>query len=1099
MPGCLKLLTLRTVRVRPFTIDETSQLQQISDDPLFLGDGSLAGNGSAASRNNSRVGSRAGIRKVINVVDDRMLIFDPPETNPMVRMQRAAFPSNTTRIREHRFVFDRLFDDTASQEDVYSNSTRPLLDSVLDGYNATVFAYGATGCGKTHTISGNPQAPGIIFLTMKELFERITEIRDTKLVDVSLSYLEIYNETIRDLLEPSSKQLILRENVDSRISVSNLSSHKPESVEEVMDMILQGNQNRTVSPTEANATSSRSHAVLQINLVQKGRTASVSQTHTFATLSIIDLAGSERASATKNRGDRLLEGANINKSLLALGNCINALCDPRRRNHVPYRDSKLTRLLKFSLGGNCKTVMIVCVSPSSKHYDETLNTLKYADRAKKIKTKVIRNEHNLDRHVGSYLKMITEQKAEIEELRRRETKAVGTAIAIAEKARNRCLQVLDDAMESLRMTYSKTAKVQEQTCKILKQLRNIINQINQVECILRSFEMVVASHKSPLTEAIPAFIKLSECMKNALQKLVKEKEAHERHCASVTREKQMRDSALATLVRRLDDTPGWTDADRVSFRAQAEALRLKSEVEMLEQVAGEPIPTKIIENLSGLVFTIVAKIGCLKTADGESLNSELEQAIDEIINNCHARFDQILGDYSAVSNAELNTNNCGSSGNSRNNNMGLSSFLAKAIKRPASVTSLQRDVLQVPPLTSRSSGRRLSGGLNTSTSIAVSAGRRMVSTSGISGLRSLRRQVPGSAKKQVVVKSPMRNHRKAVKRVRWEDDGELCLDPPTPSRAPRSGQGEIKKSGLAMPAIRADSGSGSSEDDDSLPAPPEFSTLENFSVNGDATTTTTSGPTIRVLSPTSTTKRNSRQTPPPQAQSQSQSYNNPSIDSSAAMATGPGDVSVPWIPQGSAPSSPSKSNPGSNTNNLKFGVKGELRRKSGSAGGGGGSMSRSLATSSTSVVPGISGERLSPPGRSSPPIGTVLSTPTASSTSSSTPEPTSIPTSTPTPILTKVTLQQQRTPKAGKENARPASPEKELLSSLSTVSSGLATSSSAARASPVVGSRSSSRGTTTTAATGIASSSASAALGGPARLSLATASSASKHISQRGA
>lgn len=123
------------------------------------------------------------------------------------------------------------------------------------------------------------------------------------------------------------------------------------------------------------------------------------------------------------------EGANINKSLLALGNCINALCDPRRRNHVPYRDSKLTRLLKFSLGGNCKTVMIVCVSPSSQHYDETLNTLKYADRAKEIKTKLIRNQHNLDRHVGSYLKMITEQKQEIEELRARESKVVDIAIS----------------------------------------------------------------------------------------------------------------------------------------------------------------------------------------------------------------------------------------------------------------------------------------------------------------------------------------------------------------------------------------------------------------------------------------------------------------------------------------------------------------------------------------------------------------------------------------------------------------------------------------------------------------------------------------------
>ena len=187
-------------------------------------------------------------------------------------------------------------------------------------------------------------------------------------------------------------------------------------VQEVMDMIVRGNEYRTMSPTEANATSSRSHAVLQINVSSKDRNASVNEPHTMATLSIIDLAGSERASATKNRGERLTEGANINKSLLALGSCINALCDPRKRNHIPYRNSKLTRLLKFSLGGNCRTVMIVCVSPSSAHYDETQNTLRYANRAKNIQTKSVRNVYNVDRHVKDYLKKIDEQMARINEL-----------------------------------------------------------------------------------------------------------------------------------------------------------------------------------------------------------------------------------------------------------------------------------------------------------------------------------------------------------------------------------------------------------------------------------------------------------------------------------------------------------------------------------------------------------------------------------------------------------------------------------------------------------------------------------------------------------
>ena len=430
------------VRVRPFTAAESEKLVKADNEDIFLGDGCLTGNsnsnststGSPSNRPMKRsIISTGGLRKIINVVDERMLIFDPPETNPLAKMQKNAFPNSFkgSRIREHRFVFDRLFDEDSSQYQVYNNTTRPLLDSVLDGYNATVFAYGATGCGKTHTISGTPENPGVIFLTMKELYEKIESLSDTKIFDVSLSYLEIYNETIRDLLNPATlcKNLVIREDANNKISVANLSSHRPHSVEEVMELIVQGNKNRTSSPTEANATSSRSHAVLQINVIQKGRTGDITEEHTFATLSIIDLAGSERAAATKNRGARLNEGANINKSLLALGNCINALCDPRRRNHVPYRDSKLTRLLKFSLGGNCKTVMIVCVSPSSQHYDETLNTLKYADRAKEIKTKLIRNQHTLDRHVGSYLKMITEQKQEIEELRARESKVVDIAIS----------------------------------------------------------------------------------------------------------------------------------------------------------------------------------------------------------------------------------------------------------------------------------------------------------------------------------------------------------------------------------------------------------------------------------------------------------------------------------------------------------------------------------------------------------------------------------------------------------------------------------------------------------------------------------------------
>lgn len=209
------------------------------------------------------------------------------------------------------------------------------------------------------------------------------------------------------------------------MSVPGLTTSTPDSAADVIRLISTGNAHRTVHGTEANAVSSRSHAVLSVDVRRKARTANLSDSWSVATLSVIDLAGSERASVTKNKGERLLEGANINKSLLALGNCINALCDPKARGgHVPYRNSKLTRLLKHSLGGNCRTLMIVCVAPTSAHYDETHNALQYANRAKEIKTKATRNIISVDRHVSQYVQVIFQLRQELEE-RKQEDKLRG--------------------------------------------------------------------------------------------------------------------------------------------------------------------------------------------------------------------------------------------------------------------------------------------------------------------------------------------------------------------------------------------------------------------------------------------------------------------------------------------------------------------------------------------------------------------------------------------------------------------------------------------------------------------------------------------------
>ncbi|KAK0962699.1 tubulin-dependent ATPase kip3 [Friedmanniomyces endolithicus] len=473
------------VRVRPFTIREAAQLTRNDDGPLFLGDGSLAAVPTPQLKSK-------GIRSVIKVVDEKCLVFDPPEENAVQRFGRAPMGMGK-RVKDQTFGFDRVFDENTTQGDVYEATTRNLLDSVLDGYNATVFAYGATGCGKTHTITGTAQQPGIIFLTMQELFEKVDELQTDKESEITLSYLEIYNETIRDLLNPGTggKQgLMLREDANQAVSVAGLSSHNPQNVQEVMDMVIRGNSNRTQSPTEANATSSRSHAVLQVNISLKDRNASTSEPVTMATLSIIDLAGSERASATKNRGERLLEGANINKSLLALGSCINALCDPRKKNHVPYRNSKLTRLLKFSLGGNCRTVMIVCVSPSSQHFDETQNTLRYANRAKNIQTKTVRNVYNVDRHVKDYLKKIDEQMNRINELTAQHKAHEELAFAKFRKAELKRSEIAHEGVLRIRSAFEHSGEERKERVNNMRRLRQVERRIGAISGWIGAFDRV---------------------------------------------------------------------------------------------------------------------------------------------------------------------------------------------------------------------------------------------------------------------------------------------------------------------------------------------------------------------------------------------------------------------------------------------------------------------------------------------------------------------------------------------------------------------------------------------------------------------------------
>uniref|UniRef100_A0A1B0G3A9 Kinesin motor domain-containing protein n=1 Tax=Glossina morsitans morsitans TaxID=37546 RepID=A0A1B0G3A9_GLOMM len=353
-------------------------------------------------------------KSIIKVIDETTLLFDPEEEDDGFFFQgtKQKYRDITKRVsKKMSMEFDRVFDVDATNLQIFEECTAPLVDSVLNGYNCSVFVYGATGAGKTFTMLGSYTTPGLTFLTMSHLFDKMKEKRNAYRFDVGVSYLEVYNEQVMNLLTKTGP-LKLQEDTNG-VVVSGLSLKPIYSAEELLELLAFGNSNRTQHPTDANAESSRSHAIFQVHIrMTEPKTGS----KRMVKLSMIDLAGSERAASTKGLGLRFKEGASINKSLLALGNCINKLADGLK--HIPYRDSNLTRILKDSLGGNCQTLMVANASMSSLTYEDTYNTLKYASRAKKIRSTLRQNVLKSNMPKDFYIKKVNELMEENDRLKR---------------------------------------------------------------------------------------------------------------------------------------------------------------------------------------------------------------------------------------------------------------------------------------------------------------------------------------------------------------------------------------------------------------------------------------------------------------------------------------------------------------------------------------------------------------------------------------------------------------------------------------------------------------------------------------------------------
>ena len=483
----------------------------------------------------------ADIRKEIERGAECLVEMNPDTQGTTLLVPNSTDPANSRTqsrkvIEEKKFIFDNSFwshntsdEHYAHQEDIYNALGEEFLDHNFEGYHTCIFAYGQTGSGKSYTMMGTADQPGLIPRTCEDLFQRIGSSPSPNVsYTVHVSYFEVYNEHVRDLLSSrpppasastangSTYYLKIRESPTEGPYIKDLSNMPVKSYAEILKYMRLGDASRTTASTKMNDTSSRSHAVFTIMLKQIHHDLETdSTTERVARIRLVDLAGSERAKATEATGQRLREGSNINKSLTTLGRVIAALADPKHgrihsgrkgasRDVVPYRDSILTWLLKDSLGGNSKTAMIACISPSD--YDETLSTLRYADQAKHIRTRATINQDSVS--AAERDAQILAMQNTIRELQVQVSLANQAAAESASTSRRHALTESRDSTkrdEKLEEYQEKVERMQ----RLMEEERlvgesKIRQLVEQNEALRLHLKLAVESLKNPIRSPTPA-------------------------------------------------------------------------------------------------------------------------------------------------------------------------------------------------------------------------------------------------------------------------------------------------------------------------------------------------------------------------------------------------------------------------------------------------------------------------------------------------------------------------------------------------------------------------------------------------------------------
>ncbi|GBG29566.1 Kinesin-like protein [Hondaea fermentalgiana] len=516
--------------------------------------------------------------------------------------------------KEKLFPFDHSYWYDTSQKQVYEELARPIVTAAIDGFNGVIFAYGQTGSGKTHTMQGSGDDIGIVPMLNREIFDLLaakTEADGGESL-VTASYLEIYNEVIRDLLNPSDKQLKIREHPKLGIYVEHLAELVVENAEGIAKLLDQGNAVKQVAATQMNERSSRSHCCFIVTIKQRkveeienGDEKITRETTLNASINLVDLAGSERAAKTGAAGSRLKEGAAINLSLSTLGQVINMLAEGGK-GHIPYRNSKLTRVLQQALGGNARTVMVAAISPADNNYGETLSTLQYASRASKIQNKTVRNEDVSQRMIRELREEVERLRAQMAELERNRVADPSSLLAAGDLS-PRAADAEDEQMREMREKIAMleetkkrqwdevqklSAAFEEERDKTLKNenvVRDIMQNVKDEKVALMKRLRELDTEKAGLSKALKQTKAEYNETKSALEKDMAEYQA-----TMATPEAERDEARIQELFAAIEENRDRLIAQRTDIKDMKERLRCNQE-EQLEQKAELEAQTRILE------------------------------------------------------------------------------------------------------------------------------------------------------------------------------------------------------------------------------------------------------------------------------------------------------------------------------------------------------------------------------------------------------------------------------------------------------------------------------------------------------------------------